>query len=301
MSIINKMKRLKKEGKINPPSFVIEDLEYLVIMGSVAYGVNEDYSDLDLYGFCIPPKEIIFPHLNGQINGFGPKPPEFNQWQLAYVEDKNTKTTFDFSIYNVVKFIQLIMENNPTMLDSLFVPDRCILYQTEISKYLREKRFEFIHKGCYPKFKGYAYSQLHKCKSQERTGKRKEVVEKFGFDVKFAYHVVRLMSEVEEILSERTLTLDKKERREFLKSIRRGEVSYEEIEEYFKSKEKYLDKLYEESTLPYSYNEKEIKQILVNCLEMKFGSIDGLIKVSNEEDIKESLRDIQKIIGKYIF
>lgn len=38
---------------------------YETIMGSVAYGVNTDTSDFDTVGFCIPNKDIVFPHLRG--------------------------------------------------------------------------------------------------------------------------------------------------------------------------------------------------------------------------------------------
>lgn len=40
-------------------------------MGSIAYGVFADQSDRDIYGFCILPKEDVFPHLAGEIPGFG--------------------------------------------------------------------------------------------------------------------------------------------------------------------------------------------------------------------------------------
>ncbi|TLD40174.1 MAG: hypothetical protein JETT_3561 [Candidatus Jettenia ecosi] len=36
---------------------------------------------------------------------------------------------------------------------------------------------------------------MHKMKSKEREGKRKEMVDKYGYDVKFAYHIVRLLSD----------------------------------------------------------------------------------------------------------
>jgi predicted nucleotidyltransferase len=50
-------------------------------MGSQAYGVNTDTSDLDIYGVCIPPKEMIFPHLAGEIPGFGQQIQRFEMWQ----------------------------------------------------------------------------------------------------------------------------------------------------------------------------------------------------------------------------
>lgn len=57
---------------IRPPRFLRNNVVYEVITGSVAYGTNlTDKSDFDLYGVVIPLKEMIFPHLAGEIIGFG--------------------------------------------------------------------------------------------------------------------------------------------------------------------------------------------------------------------------------------
>lgn len=37
-------------------------------------------SDVDIYGFTIPPKNIVFPHLDGYIHGFGKQPEQFEQF-----------------------------------------------------------------------------------------------------------------------------------------------------------------------------------------------------------------------------
>jgi len=42
------------------PYHVRDGIQYEVVMGSLAYGVSNDNSDMDVYGFSIPPKEIIF-------------------------------------------------------------------------------------------------------------------------------------------------------------------------------------------------------------------------------------------------
>lgn len=135
---------------------------YATYMGSVAYGVSDLGSDVDIYGFCIPPKELIFPHLGGEIPGFGAQIQRFEQWQQHHIKDVSTEKEYDFSIFSIVKYCQLCMENNPNMIDSLFTPRTCIIHSTAISEHLRENRKFFLHKGAYHKFKGYAYSQMHK-------------------------------------------------------------------------------------------------------------------------------------------
>ena len=143
-------------------------------MGSLAYGVSSDNSDFDVYGFCIPPKELIFPHISGEIPGFGRQIQRFEQWQQHHIFDPSENAgkgrEYDFSIYGIVKYFQLCMENNPNMIDSLYTPQRCVLHSTAVGNLVRENRDLFLHKGAWHKFKGYAYSQLNKMKSHNRQG-----------------------------------------------------------------------------------------------------------------------------------
>jgi hypothetical protein len=58
------------------------------------------------------------------------------------------------------------MENNPNMLDSLFVPTQCILHSTSVGNYVRDNRKLFLSKAVYHKYRGYAHSNLSKCKTK---------------------------------------------------------------------------------------------------------------------------------------
>src|SRR5262249_23542940 len=113
---------------IAPPSFVPANIHYETIMGSEAYGVSSGDSDKDVYGFCIPPKSYLFPHLAGEIEGFGRQKKRFEQYQQHHIEDKESGKVYDLSIYSIAKYFQLCMENNPNMIDSLYTPDFCVLH-----------------------------------------------------------------------------------------------------------------------------------------------------------------------------
>ncbi len=341
-----KNKLLKK----SIPSFIPDNTHYLVLMGSVAYGVSEDYSDMDVYGFCIPPKEYIFPHLAGHIRGFGKEPPNFEVWQEHHIQDEQKKRSYDISIYGIIKYFQLVLENNPNMIDSLFVPSNCVLHCTEAANLLRENKHLFLHKGSWHKFKGYAFSQLNKCKTRDSepelfnlleiekyygiphsgtleqnvkaltdlsvafnnieeykkvyaetlSSKKRCINTKIhGYDTKFAYHVVRLISEAEEILTDHTLTLDRYDRREMLKDIRKGNWSFQQIRDWFSNKEKELDSLYQKSNLRHSPDEATIKQLLLNILESHYSSLDKAIVISDDVALKNALRDISSTVYKY--
>ena len=88
------------------PKFLKCNVHYETIMGSIAYGVNEDTSDFDIYGFAIPPKNILFPHLNGYIQGFDDDYPKFEQFQKHHIVDKSANREYDITIYNIVKYFK---------------------------------------------------------------------------------------------------------------------------------------------------------------------------------------------------
>lgn len=280
-----------------PPKWLPNNLHYAVITGSVAYAVSSDTSDMDVVGFCIPNKEDVFPHLRGEILGFGTQHQRFHQWQQHHVHDKSSNQEYDFTIFNVVKFFHLAMENNPNMVELPFVPQRCVLYASPVAQIVRDNRKLFLHKGSYQKFRGYAYSMLHKIgtKANSSNPKRQESIEKYGFDLKFAYHVVRLALEGEQILTEHDLDLERN--REILKSIRRGEWTEQKLREWFDEKEKHLEELYVKSDLRHSPDEEAIKKLLMNCLEHHYGSLQDAVKL--EVPVDKVLSELRTILEKY--
>ena len=104
---------------------------------------------------------------------------------------------------------------------------------------------------------------------------RFESVKTSGVDSKLMYHVVRLLGEIEQILTtgDLDLTLD----RERLKAIRRGEWTLERIEEFFASKEKALEELYQKCELPWGPDEEAIKRLLLDCLEEHYGDLSSAV------------------------
>jgi hypothetical protein len=129
-------------------------------------------------------------------------------------------------------------------------------------------------------------------KNKQPEGKRMKIVEEFGFDVKFAYHTVRLLDEAEQILEHGTIDLQRN--REHLKAIRRGDVSEDEIIKWASDKEANLEKLYHSSKLRNKPPEDEIKQLLLQCLEEHYGSLEKAIV--NPDAAVVALKKIQEII-----
>src|SRR5271155_2911477 len=76
-AIMSTLQRLTDRGLIKPPRWLPGGVQYETIMGSMAYGVSSDSSDRDVYGWAIPPRDDVFPHLRGEIPGFGTPRPQF--------------------------------------------------------------------------------------------------------------------------------------------------------------------------------------------------------------------------------
>lgn len=270
-------------------------------MGSVAYGVSSDTSDFDLYAITIPLKQDVFPHLKGEIHGFGRQKQGFEQFQQHHVYDKDALAghgrNYDITCYNIVKYFTLAMENNPNIVDSLYVKNTCVLHSTIAGQHMRENRNLFLHKGAYHKFKGYAYSQKSKLETNKNSSssKRKELYEKYAYDTKFAYHIIRLIDECEQILTLGDIDLERS--REMMKSVRCGEWTVDQVYEYFSLKEKTLEKLYLESKLQHSPDEVKIKTLLLECLEMHYGSLSDCVKLTNI-DINSILDEIELNVTK---
>ncbi len=286
MSII---KSLHKEGKLQLSKEFMTDIVYEGITGSVAYAANNDMSDLDVYGICMLPLDMAFPHRIGHIKGFGPAPEYFETMNQHHI--KRDDSEYDVTIMSIVKFFSLAAENNPNILDVLFLPERCVISQTEVGRHMRTNRHQFLHKGSMHKFLGYAHSQLKKIETKEPNGKRKELVEKYSYDVKFASHVVRLALECEDVLTNYDLDLQKNG--DIIKSVKNGMYTLDELKEWFKQKELLLQKLYMESKVPHSPDWVYLRTLLIQCFEIRYGNINEV----NREVLayRERLEQIKKL------
>ena len=292
------LQRLADRGRVKPPRWLPANVQYETIMGSVAYGVSSDTSDMDVYGWAVPPKDDVFPHLAGEVPGFGRPRKRFEQFQEHHVTDPEALAghgrTYDLTVFGIVKFFQLAMESNPNVLDSLFTPATCVLHTTRVGTLVRENRRLFLHRGAWPKFKGYAYSQLHKLAIKEPTGKRAGLVAEHGYDTKFAYHVVRLLGEVEQILLEGDIDLQRDNDR--LKAIRRGEWTEARLRQWAADKEADLERAYAASTLPAAPDEEKLKTLLLSCLEEHYGTLAGC--VVQPDRAAAALRAVQAELDK---
>jgi hypothetical protein len=128
-----------------------------------------------------------------------------------------------------------------------------------------------------------------------RTGKRSQDIQQYGYDTKWAYHIVRLLLQCEQILVEHDLDIERNS--EILKSIRRGEWTLEQIDEWFNNKEKSLETLYANSTLQDKPDEESLKRLLLQSLEMHYGTLTSTVVLTNNRDTL--LAELESLVKKY--
>jgi len=206
------IKQLEKQALISPPSWLSSNTMYLSIMGSHAYGVadtstKDKVSDYDYVGFCIPPKNFLFPNLDGYIPGFGEKKKFedkelWGQWSQHHVLDKSANKEYDFNVYNIVKFFELLRENNPNIIDTLYSPINCVARTTNVGIMVRDNRKIFLSKLAWKKYRGYAQKQLQKA---DKGTDKKEIQAIWDFEKSHDIDQKTKFSDVENEMKKRGL------------------------------------------------------------------------------------------------
>lgn len=291
--MVSHVERLVKAGVANPPSWIRSNTVLEFLTGSVSYGVSDDTSDMDVVAIAIPPKsDMLRPHM---IHGFDPLPKPFGTWQKHHMR-YNTKM-YDLTVYGLPEFLKLTMGCNPNLLACLFTPRRCILTSSEVGEMLVSNRKLFLSKLVFPKYRGYAMSQMQKIETKTGSDnpKRQATIEAHGFDTKYAMHLVRLLLECEQILS--TGDVDITRDRELLKGIRRGEWSLEQVKQFFVDKDRSLEEMRNTSNLPETPPVDQVRNLLLNCLEHHYGSLD-VAKVGDDGLVKFK-GELQSIMDRY--
>lgn len=191
-------------------------LIHALVGGSQLHGVKlEGTDDRDLYGIYIESPESCF------WDGF-----QHFVTSTAPQTERNRASDVDVICYSLRKFAHLASAGNPTILHMLFTPaDRS---EAEWNTVV-ESRDLFLAKAHALKYRGYADAQLRRMmgdRGRGKHGQRPELEQEFGYDVKAAMHVLRLLHEGIEFVSQGWVTLPRPEsERGKLLEVRRGEWS----------------------------------------------------------------------------
>ena len=195
-------------------------LIHALVGGSQLHGVKlEGTDDHDIYGVYIETPESClwsdFPHF---VTSTAPQ------------YERNKAGDVDVTCYSLRRFARLAATGNPTILHMLFTPaDSDETFWGAVIA----SRSSFLAKAHAQKYKGYAEAQLRRMTGERGRGKhgqRPELERQFGYDVKAAMHVLRLLHEGIEFVSRGWVTLPRPEsERGKLLAVRRGEWSEDRV------------------------------------------------------------------------
>lgn len=243
------------------PKWVEENCILAGYRGSLAHGTyDKEVCDKDILGVVVPWPTHIF--------GLG----KFDQVIWNKIEP------WDIVLYELRKYINLLLKSNPNVLSLLFLQENNYLKRTELGELLINNREIFISKQCYKSFCGYAWGQFHRMKHINWSGmgeKRKKLVEQFGYDTKNASHLIRLLKMGIELLSTGELNVLRHDSQELL-AIKRGEWSLAKVE----SEANRLFPLMEEALIKSSLPDKpDYHKAEAICMEI----MKGFYKIKEEK------------------
>jgi len=133
--------------------------------GSNLYGLETPESDVDYGGVFVEPIEFVLPTTRQILSPFY-RHESLNEIDLSIKDKKdngrNSKDAIDRKFYSLKKFVKLAAENNPNIIEMLFVNPENIIYCNKWGKLLLDNRNLFLHEGLVERFIGYAISQEKK-------------------------------------------------------------------------------------------------------------------------------------------
>lgn len=113
------------------------------IVGSHAYGIATEKSDKDIKGVYIQEMKDIL--------------------RDKYVEQVNDARN-DVTFYEITRFLQLLRQNNPNILELLYLPSDCIISCDPLFDLIMKNRDSYLSKTCRYSFGGYAIDQIKKAR-----------------------------------------------------------------------------------------------------------------------------------------
>lgn len=195
------------------------------VVGSGVHGIAiEGTDDHDEMGVFIEPP--------GAVIGTLPEQPDFI-WRTRPEGERSNAGDTDLVLHSLRKYLRLAAVGNPTALLPLFAPFGSILVITATGSALREIRGAFLSQRAVHRFLGYMRNQHERMMGEgkrNRVPNRPELIEQFGWDVKYGSHALRLAYQGFEIAAMGRLTLPMAEDpRAHVLAVKRGEVPREEV------------------------------------------------------------------------
>ncbi len=193
---------------------------YRCVIGSRAYGLDDDRSDTDRRGIYLPPAEL--------------------HWSLYGVPEQLENEETQEAYWELQKFIVLALKANPNVLECLYCP--IVEFATPLAEELLSMRHAFLSKLVFQTYSGYVASQFKKMQTDIRNQGQVKW--------KHVMHLIRLLISGIGVLREGTVTVEVGQQREELLAIKRGEISFNDADAWRKRLQVEFERAFQQTSLP---------------------------------------------------
>ena len=187
--------------------------------------------------------------------------------------------SLDVESHELTKYLNLCLKSNPNVFSSLWVNPAHVLYVDPLFEELfLFNRTLFSSKRMYATYSGYAYSQLAEMQRKDKTyqgymgSKRKAIVDTYGYDVKNAAHLIRLLTMCVEFLRTGELIVERTDDAHIYLGIKHGLWTLDEVIKRATELRAEAETAVRESTLP---AEPETYEVDNMCCDFLLSKIIG--------------------------
>jgi uncharacterized protein len=232
-------KHFQREG-MQPGDFLAEyNLDeyviYRCVVGSRAYGLDDENSDPDRRGIYLPPAKL--------------------HWSLYGIPEQLEHKVEQECYWELQKFLILALKANPNVLECLYSP--LVETQTSIATELLEIREIFLSRLVYQTYNSYVLSQFKKMEQDLRNHGE--------IRWKHAMHLIRLLLSGITILKQGFVPVRTEEYRDRLLAIKYQQVPWDEVNSWRLNLHEEFDRAFANSNLPERPNYEKANAFLIHA------------------------------------
>ncbi len=218
-----------------PNEELYEYVIYRCVVGSRAYGLEGEASDVDRRGIYLPPAE--------------------RHWSLFGVPEQLERHETQEAYWELQKFLILALKANPNILECLYTP--LVELATPLAEELLAMRSQFLSQLVYQTYNGYVMSQFKKL--------NQDIKNRGQVRWKHAMHLIRLLLSGITVLREGFVPVQVGEHRGELLAIRRGETAWDKVNEWRLDLHQEFDQAFAQTRLPERPNYEAANAFLIKA------------------------------------
>ncbi|MEV7193236.1 nucleotidyltransferase domain-containing protein [Streptomyces sp. NPDC093510] len=245
---------------MHPQDLVRHHTVYSCVMGSRAFGLATDGSDTDRRGIFLAPTPLFWRFEKPPTHVDGPADEQFS-WELE-------------------RFCELALRANPNVLECLHSP--LVEHVTDTGRELLALRGAFLSCQAHDTFARYALGQRKKLDADVRTQGAPRW--------KHAMHLLRLLMSCGDLLRTGELTIDVGDQRERLLAVKRGEMSWPEVESWMNRLAAEAEAAAEHSPLPPEPDRERIADFLFRT--RRASALNPLEPHADDEVVQDVVRRV---------